>query len=89
MNDQQRIEVLELQVKILSTFVHAMMSLAPIQADKFESQMREAAHKPCPHAVVCIHPCDVDECFLETIEQPNGPTRQESLREVGYPISGQ
>lgn len=29
--------------------------------------------KPCPHAHRCVHPCDDDECFLETIEQPNGP----------------
>ena len=29
--------------------------------------------KYCPHAHRCIHPCDEDECFLETIEEPNGP----------------
>jgi hypothetical protein len=29
--------------------------------------------KPCPHAFRCVHPCDDDECFLETIERPNGP----------------
>jgi hypothetical protein len=27
----------------------------------------------CPHAAWCVHPCDDDECMLETIEQPNGP----------------
>jgi hypothetical protein len=29
--------------------------------------------KPCHHVHRCVHPCDADECFLETIEQPNGP----------------
>lgn len=27
----------------------------------------------CPHAAFCVHACDDDECFLETLEQPNGP----------------
>jgi hypothetical protein len=29
--------------------------------------------KSCPHAAFCVHPCDDDECFLETLEEPNGP----------------
>lgn len=29
--------------------------------------------KYCPHAHRCIHPCDLDECFLETLERPEGP----------------
>lgn len=27
----------------------------------------------CPHAHRCVHPCDSDECFLETLGLPNGP----------------
>jgi hypothetical protein len=27
----------------------------------------------CPHAAWCVHPCDDDECMLETIARPNGP----------------
>ena len=29
--------------------------------------------KTCSHAYRCIHPCDDDECFLETLEEPDGP----------------
>lgn len=31
------------------------------------------ANIECPHAHRCVHPCDADECFLETLEFPNGP----------------
>lgn len=31
------------------------------------------ANTECPHAHRCVHPCDADECFLETLEFPNGP----------------
>ena len=33
----------------------------------------QAQAKYCPHAQRCVHPCDSDECFLETIEKPSGP----------------
>lgn len=42
MDQTQKIAILERQVKVLSTFVHAMMSQSPVQADEFLLQMEKA-----------------------------------------------